>query len=417
VSARYAITTGMDFMGMSGKFHTTWGEFGGFKRASALRYECGAMLAYGAKCSVGDQLHPNGEMNRDTYRLIGAAYDEVERKEPWCDHISPVARIAIVSAERDQDQARGPAPSGLPDEGAARMLFELHLPFLVLDENAPWDGFELIVIPDNFIMTPAFQRKASGFLKKGGKILAAGSALVDPQGGRFAIDPGARLLGRSKNDPDYLVATELTPAVPVRSAVMIQGGAYEIEPTRAQVLVARRESYFNRTWDHFCSHQHTPDAPGEVSPAAVISPRIAYFAHDIFSKYRTYGQPLYRDFVAAALRILFTGGLPAETTLPTGGRFNILEQKAEKRYIAHILYAPTRPGGQIWGKPIDIIEDLLPISNVRVTVRVPRTIRGVRLVPDGVGAPLPFSQKGDAVTFVVPEFTAHQMIELSYAKG
>jgi len=46
------------------------GEFGGFKRPAALRHECGAMLASGAKCSVGDQLHPNGEMNLDTYRLI-----------------------------------------------------------------------------------------------------------------------------------------------------------------------------------------------------------------------------------------------------------------------------------------------------------------------------------------------------------
>jgi hypothetical protein len=38
------------------------------------------MLAFGSKCSVGDQLHPDGEMNRDTYELIGAAYSEVEEK-------------------------------------------------------------------------------------------------------------------------------------------------------------------------------------------------------------------------------------------------------------------------------------------------------------------------------------------------
>jgi hypothetical protein len=43
---------------MTGKFHTTWGEFGGFKRPNALRYECAAMLAFGSKCSIGDQLHP-----------------------------------------------------------------------------------------------------------------------------------------------------------------------------------------------------------------------------------------------------------------------------------------------------------------------------------------------------------------------
>ncbi|MCZ8098068.1 MAG: hypothetical protein O9972_09145 [Burkholderiales bacterium] len=47
---------------MTGKFHTTWGEFGGFKTADALRYVASAMLAFGAACSVGDQVHPSGEL-------------------------------------------------------------------------------------------------------------------------------------------------------------------------------------------------------------------------------------------------------------------------------------------------------------------------------------------------------------------
>ena len=32
---------------MSGKFHTEWGEFGGFKHADALKYEAAAMIASG----------------------------------------------------------------------------------------------------------------------------------------------------------------------------------------------------------------------------------------------------------------------------------------------------------------------------------------------------------------------------------
>ena len=61
------------FLGMTGKFHTTWGEFGGFQTRQCFpKYECAAMLAFGAKCSIGDQLHPDGAMNQDTYDLIGA---------------------------------------------------------------------------------------------------------------------------------------------------------------------------------------------------------------------------------------------------------------------------------------------------------------------------------------------------------
>ena len=48
VSARYVETLGIEFLGMTGKFHHIWGEVGGYKKPEALLYECGAMLAQGA---------------------------------------------------------------------------------------------------------------------------------------------------------------------------------------------------------------------------------------------------------------------------------------------------------------------------------------------------------------------------------
>jgi len=413
LSARYVITQKWDYLGMTGKFHNTWGEFGGFKRPAALQYECAAMLAYGAKCSVGDQLHPNGEMNLDTYRLMGAAYEQVERKEPWCDYVKPVVKIAHVSCIQPQGSWRGGhGQSVLADEGVGRMLLELHQPFVVLDEHAEWTGFDLVILPESFTMTPAKAAKAKKFLAAGGRIIAAGSALLDEKQEKFAIDPGAKLLGKSTNNPDYLFASALTPEVPVRSAIVIHGGAYVIQPTKAKVLAGRSESYFNRTWEHYCSHQHAPDSPKKVSPAAVISKQIAYFAHGIFTNYRNSGQPLYRDFFAAALNHLLGGELPVETNLPTSARINVLEQPKEKRYVAHLLYAPTCLRGTFGGKPIEIIEDLIPLRDTQVRLRLPRKVKSARLVPDG--GPLAFKTHADGIEFTVPEFTAHQMVELAY---
>jgi hypothetical protein len=371
------------------------------------------MLAYGAKCSVGDQLHPNGEMNLDTYRLIGEAYAEVERKEPWCDRVKPVAKIALVSSIQHQGSWRGGHGQSFgADEGAGRMLLELHQPFVVLDEHAAWTGFEVVVLPDGFVMTPVKAAQAKKFLATGGRIIAAGSALLDEAQAKFAVDPGAKLLGRSLNDPDYLMATALTPDVPVKSAIVILGGAYEIKPTKAKILAERRASYFNRTWEHYCSHQHAPDAPGKVSPAAVIGKQIAYFAHNLFSAYRSYGQPLYRDFFAAALDRLLDGKLPVVTNLPTTARINVMEQRQERRYVAHVLYAPTSTRGKFRDQPVEIIEDLVPLRDVRVSLRLPRKVKAVRLVPEG--GELAFAAKDGAVAFNVPEFTAHQMVELAY---
>jgi len=428
--ARYVITQGKDFLGMTGKFHTTWGEFGGFKRAAALRYECAAMLAYGAKCSIGDQVHPSAQMNTDTYALIGEAYAEVEAKEPWCAAVRSVAKIAIVSSRQNQARWNADHTQGLAaDEGAGRMLLELHQPFVVLDEHASWQPYEVVILPEGFVMTAAKAEQARAFIASGGRIVAAGSALLNEAGDAFALPPaaGVGLRGRSAYAPDYLVATEHAPRVPVRSPIVIHGGAYEVDLAKVSgdgaraavsVLAERRVPYFNRTWGHFCSHQHTPDAPEQpgagTSPAAIAGESIAYFAHDLFSAYRRQGQPLYRDFFEAALRHLLGGVLPVETSgLPTSGRVNVLEQPGEGRYVAHLLYAPTSVRGTFNGKPIEIIEDLVPLRAVSVALRLPRVPRSLRLVPEGRALDFQVSD-GGVVHFSVPEFTAHQMVELAY---
>ena len=419
LSARYAITTPRDFLGMTGKFHTTWGEFGGFKRPAALQYECAAMIAQGAKCSVGDQLHPNGEMNLDTYRLIGSAYAQVAQKETWVTDVETSAKIAIISAENPQSLSRFGNTVSPADEGAARMLLELHLPFVIFDEHADWKGMDLVILPDTFKLSTENRRKAMEFLEGGGKILAAGSALLTEDESSFAINPGANLLGRSPYDPDYLVATDLTPNVAVKSPIVIEQGAYQIEPTTAEVLVGRKEPYFNRTWEHFCSHQHAPYAPNPASPAAVISSQIAYFAHNIFSQYRQRGQPLYRDFVKAALVDLLPDGLPVETNLPSVARISVMNQVEIGRTIIHLLYAPIslRAFASYWGspQPVEIIEELIPLVDTMVKIKTDKVIKSVVLAPSG--EPLPFEQESGTVSFTVAKFTGHQMVVLNWLGG
>ena len=47
-------------LGMTGRFHTTWGEFGGYKHPNALRYECAVMLAWTYRIALTDRCcrHP-----------------------------------------------------------------------------------------------------------------------------------------------------------------------------------------------------------------------------------------------------------------------------------------------------------------------------------------------------------------------
>ena len=52
------------------------------------------------KSSIGDQLHPSGEMDMATYKLIGAAYSGAGgKKEEWLDNVEQVTDIAVFSYE------------------------------------------------------------------------------------------------------------------------------------------------------------------------------------------------------------------------------------------------------------------------------------------------------------------------------
>ena len=153
-----------------------------------------------------------------------------------------------------------------------------------------------------------------------------------------------------------------------------------------------------------------------ATPAAVISDQIAYFAHNIFSQYRKRGQPLFRDFVRAALIRLFAKGLPVVTSLPSVARLNLLDQPTESRTIVHLLYAPIslRAMSSLWGheKPIEIIEELLPLLNTRVSVTTGKEIRRVSLASSG--EELEYRQGGEEVEFIVKEFTGHEMVVLDW---
>ena len=57
---------GQGNLGMTGKFHTSWGDFHSLKNKAALEFECFRMLSYGFAASIGDQLEPCGKLNPAT---------------------------------------------------------------------------------------------------------------------------------------------------------------------------------------------------------------------------------------------------------------------------------------------------------------------------------------------------------------
>ena len=418
MSAAYCRKTNFQYLGMTGKFHTTWGEFGGFKHPNALRYECAAMLANGSKCSIGDQLHPSGKLDESTYRIIGEAYRDVEAKEAWCDNVVCKANVAIVSRASLYTTKKEFAG----DIGASRLLLELHIPFDILDTKMNFEEYKFLVLADDIEIDDFLNEKLQRYLSKGGKLILSSNSGILKDKDEFFTDFGVENCGPAKLFPSFIKAEKEFAPDYVSTPFVIYGQSRNIKVLRGKSLGDIYEPYFNRTFEHFCSHQHTPNKVEKSDySAGVITDNILYFAHPIFSVYRSFGTVIYKEFFWKALREFLGNDLQIETTLPSQARVTWFEQPSENRSIIHALYANTIlrggaadfSGGNIKSRgAIEVIEELNEAPASQFKVKESRPVKYITLEPTGEN--LPFEQQGDMVKFTLPAFTCHQMIVLHY---
>ncbi len=398
-SAAFARRTGLEFSGMTGKFHGTWGEFGGFKHPDALRYECGAMLAAGARCCVGDQLHPDGALDRTTCNLIGRAYREVREKEPFCRDAVNLADIGVLSAD-----ACGIPGGGDADTGAARILQEGHFLFDFLHPDMEFTDIKLLILPEEFDLQPALAEKLRRFVANGGKVLLTGRTAAI-----CGLDFGAEFDGPGAFSPTYLHPAEAVRPDFIETPFVVRAANWNIRVTKGESLGDIYEPYFNREPGHFCSHQHTPNRPAPSGHSAgVVFGNTALLAQPLFAVYARDGAVALRQFLDKCLRRLLGEAITVESNLPSTARLTVTRDEINRRVIVHLLYADIVKRG----RSTEVIEDLPPLHDTKLLLHIPEAVRSVTLEPEHSN--LAFRQSGGKAETVVPLFRCHQMIAFSF---
>lgn len=415
ISAKYAEQLQREFLGMTGKFHIVWGEFGGFKHPNALRYETAAMLAVGARCCVGDQLDPSGELDASTYRLIGQAYAEVEAKEPWCVDSANVADVALFSSQawnspgitgggnRDCDE----------DDGASRLLLQGHVLFDVIDQYSDFSVYKLIVLPDRIRLSSELAERFKAYLDSGGKLLLSGHSGLATDADEFLLNVGARYDGLATIDPVFArPIPDLQPDF-CDSPFLFRFPGSRVTIVDGESLGEIYHPWFQRQPGKFCGHQHAPARPEPSGdPCAVRKGNIAYIALDICTEYKHFGAVVHKDYFLAVLRSLLGEDLTLTSSLGSSGRITLRQQAAESRYVLHLLYGQPALRGKTPLGDLEVIEDLPDVVDTTVTLRLAQTARSATLEPQGTAVPLEMVEGRQSLT--IPRFNCHQMIALEY---
>lgn len=401
-SAKYVKHLGMDYLGMTGKFHGTWGEFGGFKHPNALKYEVALSLANGAKCSIGDQMHPYGFLDDATYELIGAAYEEAEKVEEYCYDIDVIAQIGILEKE---GFVRAYSAGTTADTGANRMMLEGKYLYENLDVDCDFSKYKLLILPDSIPVEGELKDKLLNYVRNGGKVLCSGSSGVE--NGKFIFDLGVKYIGKSDVNPSYFRPDYEAVGLSKTSYIMYSE-KHDVELDGGKVLGYVRNSFFNREPQHFCSHKHTPFTMDDACPGVVIGKDGGYIAWEVFSEYAEIGSIVLKDMVMKAIDEILGENKSLKTNLPAGAVVTLNEQKASSRYVLHALYAAP----VVRGKNTQIIEDLMPLYDSEFEIKLDKKVKNIKLVPQNEN--VAFAEKDGKVSFKIDKFTCSQIVVLEY---
>jgi len=410
--ARYLRTLGKPVLNMTGRFHKSWGDFGGIRTEASLEYDCLYGIANAMRTTIGDHFHPRGDINHAVFDLDKRIYKRLQKLEPWLDEAAALTDTAVLQLEpypgykyRAPDESKRYGRNFNAMKGANRMLCELKMQFDVVSHFASWDKYQLLVLPDFITLEKETASRIQSHLKKGGAILSTGWSGLDPARQEFVFaEWGLHYAGDDPFDPAFIrVGKAIAEGIPDMPITLYEQGTAVEALQGTEVLAEIVAPYYNRHWDgehHF--FYLPPDKPTGRS-AVTQRGKVAHISHPVFTIYNKSAPVPMRQLVANMLARVMPSPLLKTSGMPSFGRATVTGQ--QKRRMVHLLaYVPERRG-----EMTEMIEEPIQVSNIQVALRSDnRRAQRVYLAP--TEQEIPFTERGGYIHATVPSFQGYAMV-------
>ena len=412
MGARHLRTLGKPVLNMTGRFHKSWGDFGGIRTEPSLEYDCLYGMANAMRTTIGDHFHPRGDINWPVFNMYKRIYDRLQRYEPWLEGATATTEVAVAwptpypGYEFRTPGRRETYTRFLTSiKCATRALCELKHQFDLVTTYPDWSDYQLLILPDWLELEGEMAERVRAHLHAGKPVLSTGWSGLDPEREGFVFDDwGLRYLGDSPHDPAFWRAGEaIAQGIPEMPVTFYQRGARFEALEGTEVLAEIVAPYYNRHWDGEHGFVYLPPDAPTGSPAATQRGNVAHISHPAFYSYHLDAQVPVRTLIARLLERLLPEPMVLAPGLPSFGRATVTEQPG--RRMLHLLsYVPEKRGPSV-----DMIEEPITLRGVDVALRLDgREPTSVYLAPDG--EELAFEVRDGYAHVTVPEMTGYAMV-------
>ncbi len=395
--ARFVRALGLPTLGMTGRFHRSWGDMASLKPSAALKYECNQILMHGLTTCVGDLLAPNAVPKASVYQLVGSVYEHIQACEPFVSGGENVADLALLV---DPELGDDPGPDVI---GAVRVLQQLRQQFDILPFNRHFDDYRLVVLPATTPVSRDLAARLATYLERGGSLLLSASRPPGAAEKDLLATCGVRWERASEFSTPFLGLADnnmISPAIDVD--IRVEGESSLLTALDGtEVLVEIIEPYFDRTYEHFSGHSYTPPARRSGHGAILRHGRAIVMAMPLFEAIANDGNVEYRELLKACIDRL----LPAPLLRCDGPvHLETSVVQTERHVAVHLLsYVPSRLASDI-----DLVLDPFPVSDLEVSLRLDEAPVAVHQQP--LGTELQWSYRDGYATTKVSVVDGHAII-------
>ena len=383
-------------LNMTGRFYE-WGDFGSIRPQASIEYDLFYGIANGMRPNIGGHIHPRGSTQHAIFDRIQAIYSKMQLNEEWYSDAVNLVDIAVLSPG---DVSKTP-----PLIGVTRMLSELKMQFNIINADADFSQYRLLILPDEVLLTPETTAKIKAFLDDGKAVISTGYSGLDLEKKNFAMEKewGIKYIGECPFDPSFFhPMPQLNNNLPEIPLALYKRGIEVSADNNTEVAAVLVKPYFNREWDGVYSNFYLPPDQVTDMPLVTFNGKVAHISSPIFSAYYELASVELRTLFANVLSRLMPEPLLKVSGLPSFGKATVTTQ-AGRRMVHLINYVP-----ELRGKS-EIIEEPLRATNVKIAIRHDGQIPSqVYLAPEG--QPLPLEINGNYMDVTIPDMCGYQLV-------
>ena len=410
---RYTRNFGVPTYGLTARFESLWGDFGGLKLPPQLDTEVASIVANCARCDIGDQMRPDGRLDPAIYHVIGKVYGHIKSIEPYLDEAAPVTEAALLTGGLPLV-----SPGTETNYGLVKMMIESRLQFDVLEPGAAWERYALVVLPDELAVDEALASRLHDYVAGGGSLIVVHrSGLIAGSEKSWLERYGLSYAGMSPFKPAYLTPQiNMTGDIPTYPYALYEGASQWKAQSPAETLALLGEPLFQRSPEHYTSHGQTPFDHLTSYAGLAKSGRVFLVGFPLGLSYYKNGYWIYRRAFRKAIAELLPATL-VQSNAPLSTELTLTHQAAQpgsgrkERYLVHIVnfsalrHTPSHP---------DFYEDPIALTDVTVRVNLPIHATSARAVIAGATLPVKRTTAGGAEV-TVPRVPIHEILSLEVA--